>query len=141
MRFIDTNVFLRYLTGDDSAKAMACRTLIERVHEGSEQITTSESVVAEIVFVLRSTRHYNVPASQVRDLLAPIIAMPALLLDHKKTFLRALDLMATHPTLDFEDALSDQHMRRQDIEEIYSYDTDFDRIESTSRIEPSSAEG
>jgi predicted nucleic acid-binding protein len=32
-------------------------------------------------------------------------------------------------------------MQRQDIEEIYSFDTDFDRIESTSRIEPSSAEG
>jgi predicted nucleic acid-binding protein len=141
MRFIDTNVFLRYVTGDDTDKAAASRQLIERVDAGEEKVVTTEAIIAEIVFVLRSKRHYNVPAPQVRDLLAPIIAMPALLLDHKKAFLRALDLMATHPALDFEDALCALHMQRQAIGEIYSYDRDFDLIDDLERLEPGSTRG
>ncbi len=138
MRFIDTNVFLRYFTGDDTDKAAASRQLIERVETGEEEVVTTEAIIAEIVFVLRSKRHYNVSAPQVRDLLAPIIAMPALLLDHKKVFLRALDLMATHPTLDFEDALCALHMKRQGIATIYSFDRDVDLIDDLERLEPAS---
>jgi hypothetical protein len=49
-------------------------------------------VLAEVVFVLRSRKHYNVPAPQIRDLLAPIVAMRGLLIAHKTVYLRALDL-------------------------------------------------
>jgi predicted nucleic acid-binding protein len=136
MRFIDTNVFIRYFTGDDATKAGACQRLFERIEAGDEQVVTTEAVLAEVVFVLRSRKHYNVPAAQIRDLLAPIVAMRGLLIAHKTVYLRALDLMATHPELDFEDALCALHMKRQRVGEIYSYDTDFDLIEGLDRVEP-----
>lgn len=136
MRLVDANIFLRHLTGDDTRKAKACRKLLLRVERGEEEVTATEAVLAEVVFVLRSRKDYNVPADQVRDLLAPILSLPGLAIAHKTSCLRALDLMATYPALDFEDALSATHMWRQGIGEIYSYDTDFDRIEGLERIEP-----
>ena len=142
MRFIDANIILRYLTGTTSedpkttAKARDCKQLIDQVLAGQEEITTTEAIIAEIVFVLRSKKHYDVPAPHVRDLLSPLLAMPGFQLRHKNVFLRALDLMATHPELDFEDALAAEHMRRRSIDEIYSYDSHFDRLDHLTRLEP-----
>lgn len=136
MRFIDANIFLRHVTGDDSTKAKACLDLFLHVQDGREEVTTTEAVIAEVVFVLRSRRHYDVAAETVRDLLAPLLNLPGLSLAHKTAHLRALDLMATHDELDYEDALSVMHAKRQGIGEIYSYDTDFDRVEGVIRVEP-----
>ena len=136
MKFIDANIFIRHLTGDDSDKAKACRALFVHVRDGEEEVTTTEAVVAEVVFVLRSRKLYDVPAKTVRDLLAPILSLRGLALEHKTVHLRALDLMATRQALDYEDALSVMHSKRQGIAEIYSYDTDFDRIEGLERVEP-----
>lgn len=136
MRLLDANIFLRHLTGDDSKKARACRDLFVRIRDGEEEATATEAVIAEVVFVLRSRKHYDVPAETVRDLLAPILSLSGLSLAHKTVHLRALDLMALHDALDYEDALSVMHAKRQGIAEIYSYDSDFDPIEGLRRVEP-----
>ena len=50
--------------------------------------------------------------------------------------MRALDLFASHSSLDFEDALQIAHMERTGVQELYSYDKDFDRVPSVTRREP-----
>ena len=55
MKFLDTNVILRYLTGDDPEKAEACYQLFQRVNSGEETLITCEAIIAEVVYVLRST--------------------------------------------------------------------------------------
>lgn len=47
MIFLDTNIFLRYLTQDDAEKSAACLALLQRVRAG-EEATTSEVVLAEV---------------------------------------------------------------------------------------------
>jgi predicted nucleic acid-binding protein len=54
----------------------------------------------------------------------------------KRVYQRALDVWATYPSLDFEDALLVAHMDEQGVHEIVSYDSDFDRIPGITRIEP-----
>lgn len=49
MQFIDANIFLRYLTRDDEVKAQACRALFDKAQENNIALTTSESVIAEVV--------------------------------------------------------------------------------------------
>lgn len=34
MRFVDANIFIRYLTRDDPAKGAACLSLFQRVQQG-----------------------------------------------------------------------------------------------------------
>ncbi len=34
MRFVDTNIFIRYLTNDDPRKAQACFDLFQRAKQG-----------------------------------------------------------------------------------------------------------
>ncbi|MSQ40826.1 MAG: hypothetical protein EXR55_04055 [Dehalococcoidia bacterium] len=59
MRFLDTNILLRHLTGDDPLKAQACSLLLQRVEWGEEVVETSDCVVWETVFVLQSPRPYG----------------------------------------------------------------------------------
>jgi predicted nucleic acid-binding protein len=136
MRFVDTNVFVRMLTGDDPVKEAYCAALFERVRDGDEQIATSEAVIAEIAFVLSSKNTYGLAAEEVRDRLKPLVALPGLRLPYKQTCLRALEIFATAPMIGFDDALIVAHMERQGITELLSYDRHFDCISNVQRIEP-----
>lgn len=136
MRFLDTNVFIRYLTRDDAQKAAACHALFERLDRGEEVATTCEAIVVEIVYVLSARAHYGLTAEQIRERLAPTLAVPGLRLPEKRVYLRALDILVDHPALDFEDAVLAAHMERMGESELYSYDRDFHRIDGLTRLEP-----
>jgi len=136
MRFIDTNVFLRFLTADDPEKAVACRELLLRVDAGEEAMT-SETVVAEVFYVLtRGGDGYALDRASLVDRFWPILAAKGLRLPAKGVVRRALAIYAQYPVLDFEDALSVAHMEAVGISEIVSYDRDFDRVAGIARVEP-----
>jgi predicted nucleic acid-binding protein len=135
VEFLDANVFLRYLTKDDPVKAERCYELFQRLKRKEDQVVTSESVLSEVVYVLSSRSLYQQSRKQVRALLLPIISLPGLKIQYRRTFLRALDLFAGS-NLDFEDTLSLAHMERMQVTTIISYDRDFDRFKNINRREP-----
>lgn len=141
MKFLDANIFLRYLVPGDETKAQACFALFQRVKAGEEVATTSESVVAEITYVLRSRAHYGLTPAEIGVRLRPILALRSLKLANKRSFLRAFDLWDIHPDLDFEDVLTVAHMERLGLSELFSYDRDFDGIPGVQRLEPTSRTG
>jgi predicted nucleic acid-binding protein len=136
VRFLDANVFLRYLVAGDEEKARDCMALFQRVQAGEEAVTTSEVIVAEVAYVLRSRAHYGLAPAEIAERLQPVLALRGLKLDHKGACLRALDVWQAHPALDFEDAMIVAHLERLGEAEVYSYDTDFDGIEGLERVEP-----
>lgn len=137
MRFLDTNVVVRYLTGDDEAKAADCYRLFQRVQRGEEELLTSETVVSETAYVLSSSRlPYRLTHEEIRERFLPLLTLRGIRLPHKRVCLHALDLYAAAPFLDFEDALAVAHMEHAGVTEIFSYDQDFDRIPGVQRIEP-----
>ncbi len=136
MKFLDTNIFVRLLAADDEKKTDACFRLFQRIQRGEESVTTAEVIIAEVVYVLSSPSLYRLSHEEISSRLAPLLSLRSLKLRNKRTYLRALDLYATYPSLDFEDALSAAHMERQGISEIVTYDRDFDRLPGIKRIEP-----
>ena len=136
MRFLDANIFIRYIANDDVAKAEACRTLFLRLAVGEEEATTEEFVIAEVVFVLGSRTLYQLSPAQISLRLQPLLLVSGLRFPGKRFSLRALDLYATYHFLGFADALVIAHVELDRIEQLYSYDRDFDRIPGVIRIEP-----
>ena len=135
MQFIDTTIFLRHLTRDDPRQAAACFNLFRQAQRKKVFLMTSESVIAEVVYVLSSKNTYHVPRDQVRALLYPLLSLPGLKLPHRKVYLRALDLYANN-SFDFEGCLIVAHMERQALHEVYSYDTQFEQFAALHRLEP-----
>ena len=133
MTFLDTNVFIRYLTADDPAKAARCERLFDKVAKGREQVATHVVVIAEVIWVL--TSRYGLPKTRVVDALTPLISLDGLQLDDKDHVLSALEIFRAKP-IDFVDAVNIVVMQAIRVPDIYSYDTDFDRIPGLHRVEP-----
>lgn len=133
MRFLDTNVLLRYLTQDDDEKAEKALQLLLKVEQGEERIATSSLVIFETIFTLQS--FYKVPRQHIKDLMLPLISLRGLQLADKRVYNQAFNLYITK-NISFADAYNAAYMQSEGISDIYSWDTDFDKIEGVTRIEP-----
>lgn len=137
MRFLDANIFIRYLTGDKPEVLDRCTALFQRLHDGDEQVAMVEAVVAEVVFVLASPKLYGLTGLEISERVKPLLLLRGVQLPHKQTTCEAIDIYAAHRDLDFADALEIAHMKRLGITEIYSFDKHFDRYRGqVRRIEP-----
>jgi predicted nucleic acid-binding protein len=136
MIFLDTNVFLRFLLDDDPEKSRARRDLFEGIENGAEA-TTSEIVLAEIVYVLSSRNLYGRSRADIRALLRSALHYPSLIVANKLQVLDAIDLYGQY-NLDFEDCLIAAQMDHEGIELLVSYDRGFDRLKTIVRREPGS---
>lgn len=132
-RFLDTNILLRYLTRDDEEKADRALALLERVERGDEQVLASPMVVFETVYTLQ--RSYRVPRPRIRELLVPILALRGLRIAERRVYFVALDIYVDH-NVSFADAFNAAYMVAHGTAEVYTWDTDFDRLPGTTRREP-----
>jgi predicted nucleic acid-binding protein len=135
MHFIDTNIFIRYLTKDDPGKAQACFELFQQAAANQTVLTTTETVITEVVYVLSSKKTYSLARGDIRARLYPLLSTAGLQLPQRRIYLRALDLYTLY-SIDFEDALIVAQMERQKIRDLYSYDQGFDQVPGTHRHEP-----
>ncbi len=134
VQFIDTNIFLRYLAGDDPDKGRRAYELLQRVETGEIAATTTEAVILEIVFVLSSKRTYNRPRVEIKDKLSAILSLKSLRLPRKAVYLRALDLYAANQAVDYVDCLNVAFIENAGIKTIWTFDKDFDRIQGASGL-------
>lgn len=133
VRFLDTNVLMRYFANDDPIRAQHALALIERIERGEEKVVTSLMIVFETVFLLE--RRYKVPKLRVRDLVWDVLSMRGVQLAGKSLCAQALGLYVDK-NISLADAYSAVFMQSRGITEIYSWDADFDKIPGLSRIEP-----
>lgn len=132
-RAIDANVILRFITADHPQMSPRCRELFERVQTGAEAVFLPEAALCDVVWTLKS--FYNWPADRISAFTGNLLAMNGLNMERKDLIWNALNLFE-HTQIDFSDALIAAETSAADLEEIYSYDRDFDRVESVVRVEP-----
>jgi len=72
--FVDTNVFIRYLTNDDPVLADRVELLLDDAAAGAVQLVTTELVMAETIWVLESS--YKLANVQIAPLIRGILATP-----------------------------------------------------------------
>jgi len=133
--YIDTDVIIRFLTGDDLKKQSAAAALFEQIERGILTVAAPDTVIADAVYVLSSPRLYHVARSEVHELLASLVRLPHFRVQNKFYVLRALELYAA-TNLDFGDTLIIASMEQQNSHILYSYDTGFDRLQGITRQEP-----
>lgn len=132
--FIDTNIFIRHVMADDPVQSPACLKLFQSIERGELTVWTSHLVIAEIVFVL--SRVYRLERPAIRDVVLPLISLPDIKLDKKQLFDRVFEFYTTLP-IDYVDAYHAALLEHRGATELYSYDTDFDRVSGVHRLTPS----
>lgn len=132
--FVDTNLFIRYLTNDDPEKADRVDRLLDQAVKGKISLVTAEMVLAEVVWVLES--FYKIDKHQITDMLKAILATPGLEVLNGKTVENALQYYAFQ-NIDFIDAYIVALMQKLKIEGIYSFDKKhLQRMTQVKRLEP-----
>lgn len=96
MLAIDTNVIVRYLTGDDPRQSKKAKALIDRT-----SVFVSMTVLLETEWVLRGV--YGLSPPDIIDRLAAFAGLPNVTLEDAALAAKALDWAAQD--MDFADAL------------------------------------
>ena len=135
MQFIDTNIFLRFLTKDDPAKADRCRKLLQSATDGDLKLYTTDLVIAELIWVLQSPKTYNLSPAEIFKIIIPLLTIKNLYFPCKNDFPDIMELFQTE-NIDFIDAYNSVIMRGRKIDTIYSYDKHFDQLPDVVRKEP-----
>ena len=117
--FVDTNVFLRFLTNDDPAKAKRAEALFRDALRGKIRLSTSLLVIAEIIWTLES--FYKLEKPDIAAKVEKILNTPNLDCPEASLLFMALDLYV-HAHLDFVDAYNAFHMKERGLAQILTYD-------------------
>ncbi|MEW6327040.1 MAG: PIN domain-containing protein [Thermodesulfobacteriota bacterium] len=132
-KFIDTNIFLRYLTKDHPSKYEKCREIFKKAIEGKIGLATSGMVIAELIWTLLS--YYKVPKPDVIEKISVIVSTENLYIPDKDIIADAL-VLYSRKHIDYIDAYNAVFMKYHGLNEMYSYDRDFDGVEGIKRAEP-----
>lgn len=132
-RFLDTNIFLRFLTNDIPEQAERCAALIRRLRDGEETAELPTLAAAEIIWTLE--RFYKRSKQDTAAKLSALLKLKGLRVSNKEILLEAL-LLYAKKNIPFTDAYIAVQMKHSGTGEIYSYDRDFDRIDGVRRLEP-----
>ncbi len=132
--FVDTNVFLRFLTNDDPAKARRAELLFRDAVRGKKTLITSLLVIAEIIWTLES--FYNLDKPDIASKVEKILNTPNLDCPEASVILPALDLYV-HRNIDFVDAYHAVYLKEEGQTTILTYDRKhFARVPWLEVLEP-----
>ena len=125
--FVDTNLFLRYLTNDVPEQADAVEELLDRAAAGEIILVTNSLVFAEMVWTLES--FYQLEREAIRDKIAAILNTPGLEVIEGDLVRQALGGYVGK-NVDFIDAYNAAWMLSHGITEAYTFDRKhFNRFE------------
>jgi predicted nucleic-acid-binding protein len=96
MHGVDTNIIVRYLTGDDPAQAAKARAVI-----GQKPVFVPRTVLLEVEWVLRGA--YDLPPEQIIPALRALAGLPGVAVEDAVLVAKAMDWAETG--MDFADAL------------------------------------
>ena len=130
--FVDTNIFVRHLSGDPADMAVPASAFLAT----SAGLLLTDLVAAETVYVLES--FYEAPRGQVAQALRSILAFPSVTCVDPALLLRALEVYET-VRIDFAEAYLVACAETTGVGKIVSFDRSLDRVTTVERLEPPKA--
>ncbi|OGM11244.1 hypothetical protein A2V80_03380 [Candidatus Woesebacteria bacterium RBG_16_39_8b] len=125
-KFVDANIILRYLLDDPEADS------VERIFKKQKEIIVADIVIAEVIWTFTTFYKWR------KDRFIPKIKSflsPDFIKADKKILNVALDIFEKYK-IDYIDAYLISLMEKKKVQSIYSFDRDFDKVQSVRRIEP-----
>jgi predicted nucleic acid-binding protein len=130
---VDTNLLIRYLTGEPEDQAEAARRILLDADAGNTQLRLTSLVIAEVVFVLTG-KVYHYEREEVRDALLGILESTNIDVQDREIVISALEIFCTYD-IDYVDACLAAEARMTE-RSIASFDKDFDKIPEILREDP-----
>ena len=127
----DTNILLRFLSGEPPAQAAAARKLFARAAGGDVVLEVPSLIVAEAYYTLVS--FYQVEKKQAAEKLAMLLKQHGVKLREESVVLATLERLQT-TNVGFSDAYLAAATEQEKLT-VASFDADFDKLR-VARYEP-----
>lgn len=129
--FIDANIFLRVLTGDQKKQFNECRAFLQKVKENKIEAYTSNIILAEIVWTLGS--YYSFSKDKITQAVKSILNLSGLKFIDSYDSLKALEFYVKY-SIKYIDALivSDGEILEKNVT-VVTYDKDFAKLPILSK--------
>jgi len=131
--FIDVNIFM-YAGGSDHPLKLPCTKIIKLIAAREISAVTSAEVAQEVLHRYTSIGKRDVGVNSVRRI---ITLLSPLLFINEEIILRASELLQKYSFLNARDALHAATMLENNLTNILTADTHFDKIDEVTRISPS----
>lgn len=129
--FVETSVFMRFLTADDPQKFKDCVVFFEKIEQGKIRPYTSNVIILEILFLL--TKLYKFPKSKVLQDMSKILNLRNITLVEKTDTRKALKMFSQH-NIKYADCLITTQISPQTT--LVTYDEDFAKLKILQTATP-----
>ena len=124
--FLDTNVILRHVLGDNADHSPRATALFRRIERGELAVRLADTVVFETVFTLEKV--YRIPRNAIRDAVQLILDLPGVILPGKTAYDPVFDLYVSRGALSFADCFHVVLAQRLQLSGIISFDREIGRV-------------
>ena len=132
--FLDTNLFLRFLTNDLPVQADAVEKLLRQAEQNKIQLVTNSMVIAEIVWTLES--YYESEREDIQNKILAILNTSGLQIPESDLILKAI-IWYAEKNVDFIDAYNAAWMEQEGMKKIYTFDQKhFARFDDVEVVKP-----
>lgn len=133
MIFLDTNIFLRFFLKENESMFQRLEKLFYEIISGNIIGVSNAMIIAEVVWVL--SRSYKWNKEKICDNIEFILSTPNIRFKDKVILVNAISIYK-EKNIGFIDAYNYSYMKANGINEIYSFDRDFDKLKDVKRLEP-----
>jgi predicted nucleic-acid-binding protein len=119
MRYIDTNIFLRFLTEEKENLPQGLLEFFQNLQEGSIKVKCLDIVFFQVIFVLKS--FYKVDKDEIIKVMKNILSLNGLYIKNKRILERTLELWEKHSD-DIIDCYIVANMEQDGENELYTFD-------------------
>ncbi len=125
MRYIDTNVVLRFLTEEKENLPNELLDFFKNLQNGNVKTKCLDIVFFQIIFVLKS--FYKVEKNRIIKIMEHILSLDGLYIKNKRILERALELWKRHPD-DIIDCYIVANMEQDGENELYTFDKKIKKL-------------
>ena len=132
MILLDTNIILRFILDNDPALSPKAKAIFENISRKNIKVFVSLLTISEVIFTLE--RSYKLPKKALVDKLLAIISQPNIIVE-KQDLLKGIFSYYLNQNLSFVDSYHVTIMDKKGINQIHSFDRDFDKFPKIKRLQ------
>lgn len=132
MIFLDTNIILRFILRDHPKYSPKAEAIIKKIDQTKIEVYISWPTILEVIFVLQNS--IKLPKKEIVEKLLPIFQLENVNLE-QKGLLNTIFEYYVDKNISLTDAYNAALMQKKKINQIYSFDKDFDKFPKIKRLE------
>ncbi len=125
MKAVDTNILVRFLTGDDELQAKKAYAIFKKAESEKSELFVPLLVVLEMIWVLESV--YEISRTAILDAITDLLSMPIFKFDQRPA-LQVLVVSARKNNIDLSDLLIAHSAVEKGCEAVITFDKKASRF-------------